>query len=210
MWRGAFKVAVASAVYFAVHSALANDWTKAQAAWLLGQRTADAWYRPLYLVQGLVLLGLLAIYIRRQPGRDLYDAKGAWRWALRAAQVAGVLLLAWAALGVGVAHLTGYENLTAWVQGGEVPPMPDGQEPSPAADGAMRTAGPLGYTRHPLNWSLLLIFWPHPRMTTRLLAFDLVMTAYLFLGSLHAESHMLRSYGDPYRDYQERVPFFGP
>jgi methanethiol S-methyltransferase len=210
MCCGAFKVALASAVFFAVHSALANDWTKAQAAHLFGQRAADAWYRPFYLVQGLLLLGLLALYIRRQPGRDLYEAEGAWRWVLRAGQGAGVLLLAWAALSVGPSHLTGYENLTAWVQGSEVPQMPDGQEPSPAGEGTMRTTGPLGYTRHPLNWSLLLIFWLHPRMTTRLLTFNLVMTAYLFLGSLHAEAHMLRFYGDAYRAYQERVPFFGP
>ena len=46
MWRGTVKVLAASAVYFAVHSALANDWTKAQAADLFGQRAADAWYRP--------------------------------------------------------------------------------------------------------------------------------------------------------------------
>lgn len=37
-----------------------------------------------------------------------------------------------------------------------------------------------------------------------------MMTAYLFLGSLHAEVHMLQFYGGAYRAYQERVPFFGP
>jgi protein-S-isoprenylcysteine O-methyltransferase Ste14 len=204
------KVAAASGLYFALHSALANDWTKSQAAQVFGQRTADAWYRPFYLAQGLLLLGLLALYIRRQPGRDLYDAKGGWRWGLRAGQAAGVLLLAWAALSVRLSHLTGYEHVAAWLQNAEVPQMPDGQEPSPAGDGTMRTTGPLGYTRHPLNWSLLLVFWLRPRLTTRLLAFNLVMTAYLVLGSLHAESHMTRFYGDAYREYQVRVPFFAP
>lgn len=133
--------------------------------------------------------------------------KGGWRWATRVGQAAGVLLLAWAAVSVGLSHLTGYENLAAWWHGAQVPPMPDGQEPSPTGDGTMRTTGPLGYTRHPLNWSLLLVFWLHPRMTTRLFAFNMVMSAYLFLGSLHAEAHMLRFYGDA---YQERVPFFAP
>ena len=47
-------------------------------------------------------------------------------------------------------------------------------------------------------------------MTTRLLAFNLVMTAYVVLGSVHAEAHMLRFYGDAYRDYLARVPFFAP
>ena len=47
-------------------------------------------------------------------------------------------------------------------------------------------------------------------MTTRLLAFNLVMTAYVLLGSLHAEAHMLRFYGDAYRDYLQKVPFLAP
>lgn len=210
MAKGMLRVALAATLYFAVHSALANHGTKALAADLFGQRWADAWYRPLYLIQGLVLLGLLVAYIRRQPGRDLYDAKGAGWWVLRAGQAAGLGLLAWAALCVGLDHLTGWDGFTSWWQGADVPRMPDGQEPSPDGDGNMRTAGPLGYSRHPLNWSLLLLFWPNPRMTTRLVAFNLVMTAYLYLGSLHGEYHMIRFYGEAYRSYQEQVPFFAP
>ncbi len=205
-----FKVAAATALYFLAHSLLAGSGAKALAADLLGRRAADALYRPFYLVQGVALLALLVAYVRRQPGRDLYRAEGFWWWALRAGQAGGLGLLGWAALCVGLSHLTGWPGFAAWWGGADVPPMPDGQEPSPAADGAMRTDGPLGWTRHPLNWSLLVPFWLQPRMTTRLLAFNLVMTAYVVLGSLHAEAHMLRYYGEAYRAYQERVPFFAP
>ncbi|HEX4608883.1 MAG TPA: hypothetical protein VH092_11820, partial [Urbifossiella sp.] len=154
MWKGMLKVTAATALFFLIHSALANDWTKARATDLFGRENVDALYRPVYLAQGLVLLALLAVYVRRQPGRDLYRAEGDWRWVLRAGQAAGLLLLAWAAVCVGLNHLTGCEGFSAWWQGAEVPRMPDGQEPSPAGDGTMRTTGPLGYTRHPLNWSL--------------------------------------------------------
>jgi len=209
VWKGTFKVMIASAIYFAVHSALANDHTKGLAADLFGVRNVNGFYRPFYLLQGLLLLGLLVVYIRRQPGRDLYHVEGGWKWLLRAGQLVGLLLLAWAAFSVGLTHLTGSESLLAWWQGAfEVPRMPDGQEPSPTRDGSMRTTGPLGYSRHPLNWSLLLLFWLNPRMTTRLLAFNIVMTAYVFLGSLHAEMHMIYFYGDSYLEYQARVPFF--
>jgi hypothetical protein len=111
MWRGTATVLVVSAVYFALHSALANDW---QAANLFGQRAADAWYRPFYLVQGAALLAVFALFIRPQPERDLYRATGAWRWALQAGQGVGVALLGWAALSVGLSHLTGSEPLAAW------------------------------------------------------------------------------------------------
>lgn len=211
MWKGMLKVAVAAALYFLVHSALANDGTKVRAAELFGQRATDALYRPFYLIQGLVLLGLLALYTRGQPGRDLYQARGGWWWVMRAGQAAGLALLAWATLCVGLSHLTGWDGLASWWQGAtEVPRMPDGQEPSPAGDGTMRTTGPLRYSRHPLNWSLLPLFWLQPRMTSRLFAFNVVMTAYVVIGSLHGEAHMLRFYGDAYRDYMNRVPFFVP
>ena len=210
MSRGTPKVIVATALYFLVHSVLANDWPKARAGEVFGPRLADGLYRPLYLAQSVALLALLVVYVRRQPGRDVYRATGAGAWPLRGAQALTLAFLVWAALSVGLDHLTGSGGFAAWWRGAEVPRMPNGQEPSPAPDGSMRTAGPLGLTRHPLNWSLTILFWLQPRMTTRLLAFNVVLTAYVVLGSVHAESHMRRFYGDAYRDYQARVPFLAP
>ncbi len=211
MSRGTLKVILATALYFLLHSALAEEWPKARAAEMFGPRLADGLYRPLYLALSVALLALVVVYVRRQPGRDLYRATGLGAWLLRGAQALTLAFLVWAALCVGLDHLTGSTSFAAWWQGmPEVPRMPNGQEPSPAPDGSMRTAGPLGLTRHPLNWSLLVLFWLQPRMTTRLLAFNLVLTVYTVLGSLHAESHMRRFYGDAYRAYQARVPFLAP
>ncbi len=47
-------------------------------------------------------------------------------------------------------------------------------------------------------------------MTTRLLAFNLVATAYVVAGSVAAAAHMAQAYGDAYRRYQDRVPFLLP
>jgi hypothetical protein len=204
------KVAVATALFGLVHSLLAATWVKAQAGHHLGWVPANALYRPFYLLQAAALLAALFLYVRRQPVRDLYHARGPAAWLLRAGQAAALAGLVWAAGCVGLDHLTGWEGLSGWWQGGAVVAMPDGQEPSPAGPGAMRTDGPLGFTRHPLNWLLLPVFWLNPRMSTRLLAFNLVATAYLFVGSVHAEAHTLRTYGDAYRAYQDRVPFFLP
>ena len=88
MATGMVRVALATGLYFAFHSALANDWTKAQAAGLFGQRWADAWYRPVYLVQGLVLLGVLAMY----SSSSTFDAAaGKRRSASQASRAACIL-----------------------------------------------------------------------------------------------------------------------
>jgi hypothetical protein len=207
MWAGMLKVAAATALFGLVHSLLATTAAKDWAAQALGRANADAFYRPLYLTQAAVLLGLLFLYVRRQPSRDLYHARGAVAWAMRAGQAVTLAVFIWAVAAVGLAHLTGWPNLAARVQGAEVPPMPDGQEPAPAGPDAMAAEGPLAVTRHPLNWLLALVFWLQPRMTSRLLAFNLVMTAYVVAGSVAAEAHTLTAYGEAYRRYQEQVPF---
>jgi protein-S-isoprenylcysteine O-methyltransferase Ste14 len=207
MWAGALKVAVATVLFGLVHSALASSWAKDRAVELVGRATADAWYRPFFNLQALVLFGLLVLYIRRQPVRDLYHAKGPIAWLMRGGQAVALGMFLWAVVSVGLQHLAGYENVRAWSAGAEVPPMPDGQEPAPAGSDAMKADGPLAYSRHPLNWLLLPLFWLQPRMTTRLLAFNVVLAVYVVVGSAAAEAHTLRAYGEAYRGYQERVPF---
>jgi protein-S-isoprenylcysteine O-methyltransferase Ste14 len=115
----------------------------------------------------------------------------------------------WAVANVGLEFMSGWDGLAAWWQGAaDVPRMPDGQGPAPGEDGTMRATGPFASTRHPLNWFLVVLLWLNPRMTTRLLAFNLVATAYAAIGSLHLETHRLDAYGEAYRWYQGRVPFF--
>ncbi len=207
MWAGALKIAAVTALFGLVHSALASSWAKDCAVGLVGRATADAFYRPFFNAQALFLLVLLVLYIRRQLGRDLYHAIGPLAWLMRAVQAVVLALLLWTVVSVGLSHLTGYEHVLAWSAGAEVPPMPDGQEPPPAESGQMKAVGPLAYSRHPLNWLLIPLFWLQPRMTTRLLAFNLVLTAYVVVGSVAAEAHTLRAYGEAYERYQERVPF---
>lgn len=210
MSRSTFKVAAATVAFVLVHSLLATGWVKALAADVFGRPAADAWYRPVYVAQTLALLGLLVLYVRRQPGRDLYRARGPLAWLMRAAQAAALVYAGWAVAHVGLDFMTGWDRAAAWVRGADVPPMPDGQGPVPGSDGTMRAAGPFAHTRHPLNWFLVPLLWLNPRMTTRLLAFNLVVTAYAVLGSVLLENRLLGTYGDAYRRYQERVPFLGP
>ncbi|MCA1686797.1 MAG: hypothetical protein LC745_12680, partial [Planctomycetia bacterium] len=91
-----------------------------------------------------------------------------------------------------------------------LPGMPDGQGPAPRANGTMRATGPFALGRQALNFALLPLIWLWPRMTTKLLAFNLVATAYLVLGSVHSERHLVETYGRAYRSYQQHVPFFIP
>ena len=204
---GTVKIAVATVLFGAAHSLLAGTPAKALAAEWLGPRTADAFYRVAYNAITLTVLGALVWYVRRQPGRELYHARGLPAWLMRAGQAAALGYGVWGVAHVGLDFLVGWDHLVAWWQGADVPRMPDGQGPRPAGD-AMLATGPFAHTRHPLNWFLVPLLWLNPRMTTRLLAFNLVVTAYAVVGSVHLETHLLDAYGEAYRAYRERVPFF--
>lgn len=208
MWRGMLKVAMAIALFGLAHSVLAGTWAQERATELVGKRMVDGLYRPFYMAASLVLLAGIVVYIRRQPAREVYHARGVLAWILRAVQVAALSYLLWAFYHVGPAFFAGWDGATAWWQGAaELPAPPYGQGPAPVGDGTMRATGPFAHTRHPLNWGLLPLFWLAPRLSTRRLAFNLAVTVYIVLGAVHAEYHLLATYGPAYQQYQNHVPF---
>ena len=52
----------------------------------------------------------------------------------------------------------------------------------------------------------LLFIWLMPVMTTSVLALNLGLTAYIYIGSLFEERRLVAEFGEPYTAYQRRVP----
>jgi methanethiol S-methyltransferase len=199
--RSAFKVLLATLAYAGVHSLLASRAVKQGSARLLGERTRNALYRPFYLVQSLATFAVLAAYIRRQPTRALWDVRGPMRWVMRTGQLTSLGWAVWAASEIGLSRVFGVSSVAAYLDGEQhVPKEPEAQGPA-ERDGHMYVEGPFRWSRHPLNFAPIPIFWLNPTMTTRLLTFTIASTAYFFIGSLHEEHRLKQAYGDTYREY---------
>lgn len=211
MWRSMLKVAAATAVFGLVHSALASRTAKRAAARTFGGRNRNGLYRVFYIGQSLVTFGMLAAYIRRQPSRELYRVEGSLAFLMHAVQ-AGALVYATSAAGqVGLRRITGLESLVAWLGDGPVPAEPEAQGPALDGEGRRQDAGPFAWSRHPLNFAPLPVFWLWPRMTTSLLAFNTAATIYLVVGSLHEEARLREAFGEEYNAYRNSgVPFYVP
>jgi methanethiol S-methyltransferase len=212
MRRSLLKVVIATLGFALLHSALASRTAKESAARLAGRRQRNGLYRIFYLAQSVTTLVGLLLYLAHQPDRMLYQVRGPWARLLNLGQLGGLLLATYAATQIGVTRVLGLASVVAWLQGKDtVPPEPEAQGPARAGDGELRATGPFAWSRHPLNFAPLPVFWLMPRMTSKLLAFNLVATIYLVLGSLHEEARLRHAYGPEYEAYRRSgTPFYVP
>lgn len=205
------KIAAATAVFGAVHSALASRRAKQSAARMFGERNRNGLYRVFFIGQSLVTFGMLMDFIRRQPGREIYRIEGPIKGLVYAADAAALLHATSAAKQVGIRRILGVESFLAWLGDGPVPVEPEAQGPALDEEGQERAIGPFAWSRHPLNFSPMVIFWLWPKMTTNMLAFNAVATVYLVFGSLHEEARLKEAFGEDYEAYRNSgVPFYVP
>lgn len=205
------KIALATIGFAAIHSALATRSAKNAAGALVGERRRDGAYRVFYVSQSLISFAALLAYAARLPRRTLYRVSGPVALLMRMGQLAGVLHLFVGLRQIGFQRWAGIDNLRALRAGRPIPVGPVAQGPEIMENDRLSAGGIFRWSRHPLNFSGIPIFWLTPHMTTRRLGFNVVSTLYFILGSMHEETRLRRAYGNVYRAYCESpVPFFWP
>ena len=187
-------ILAAIAVYGLVHSWLASLQAKALAWHALGA-PGDRLYRLAYnlfaVISLLPVLALPAIL----PDQSLYIIPFPWTLLSLAIQGLAVLALLAGLLQTGVWSFIGLEQLLA---------PPDSRPPELVVSGLYRRV------RHPLYTAGLVFIWFTPIMTWNVLALNLGLSAYLFIGAYFEERKLLREYGQAYQAYRQRTPMFFP
>jgi protein-S-isoprenylcysteine O-methyltransferase Ste14 len=197
MWTLALSfliILAAIAAYGGLHSWLASLQAKALARRSLGQ-TADRVYRLAYNIVAVIsLLPVLALPAIL-PDHRLYTIPLPWTLFTLAIQGLAALVLLVGVLQTGLWSFLGLEQLLA---------PPDRQPPELVLGGLYR------WVRHPLYTAGLVFIWLTPVMTWNVLALNLGLSAYLFIGALFEERKLTREFGLAYRSYQQRTPMFFP
>lgn len=187
---GPVIVLLAVALYGAFHSLTASPVFKNLASRWMG-KSYDRLYRLLYnLVGGITFLPVLYL-VARYPGQTLYRIDMPWLILSMAGQALAVVILLAGVSQTDVWHFLGISQLQAGRSG---------------SSGGLMTSGLYQYVRHPLYTAGLLFIWLTPVMTTSVLAMNLALTAYIYIGSRFEERRLVREFGASYLQYQRQVP----
>lgn len=177
-------------LYGALHSFLASRTAKGWVRRRFGP-AGDRFYRLFFnLIGGLTFLPVMAV-VAALPGPTLYRIPAPWLYLTGALQALSIALLAVGVLQTDAWHFLGLRQLISPLSG----------EPS-----QLQVRGLYRWVRHPLYSAGLLFIWLTPMMTASVLAFNLGLTAYIYIGSLFEERRLVAEFGQTYRDYRCRVP----
>lgn len=181
---------LAVTLWAALHSLLASNRAKAAARRRLGP-AADRSFRLLYnLIGVLTLLPVLGIPALL-PGAMLYAFPAPWATVAFILQFLALLLILVGLMQTGVLGFLGIEQLV---------------RSNPGAAPPLQVAGLYAWVRHPLYSAGLAFIWLTPIMTASTLALFLGLTLYIYIGSIFEERRLVSEFGEPYREYQRRVP----
>jgi protein-S-isoprenylcysteine O-methyltransferase Ste14 len=174
-----FDVAIFSA-FAAHHSVFAR--ARVQAA--LVRVVPEPLLRSVYVWTASALF-LLVAFCWSAIGGDLYHVTG-WRALLHAVvQLTGVAVIARAVAGIDPLELAGIRTKTT----------PE----------ALQVTGPYRWVRHPLYLGWVIAVFGAAHMTGDRLAFAVISTIYLMIAVPWEERSLVRSFGEAYRQYQQRV-----
>jgi protein-S-isoprenylcysteine O-methyltransferase Ste14 len=198
--RNVVFILLALTGFAVVHSLMAGAGLKARLKPHLGERFVEGWYRLFYnLFAAFTILPTLALLVAL-PDRVLYRVGMPWALLMLGMQLVGVLGLVGALFVTDVWRFAGVRQAIAYLSGDPLPLPPE----------PLQRRGMYAVVRHPLYLFSLCAIWPLPVMTLNVLLFNVGATLYFVVGSFIEERRMIRTYGDDYRRYRQRVSWLIP
>lgn len=185
--------ALLSFLFFIQHSGMVRQELGARLAAFLPAH----YHRAFYTFVSSAFLA--AVVILWQPDREtLLELHGTIRWAARGAFLLGLAGFAWGVGALKSFDAFGETDIEAHWKGRPSEPQP------------FSISGPYRWVRHPLYFFTLLLIWSCPDLTTDRLFFNVLWSAWIYVGTVLEERDLVAEFGDTYRRYQRRVPMLIP
>ena len=148
------------------------------------------------IASGVVLLILVVFW--QESAYVLATSQGIIRWLMRAVFILAILGFYWGFRALGSFDAFGLSPILNNLRGKEPPPMP------------FIVRGPYVWVRHPLYFFSLLLIWSCPDLSLDRLLYNVLWSTWIIVGSVLEERDLVADFGEPYRDYQRKVPMLIP
>jgi protein-S-isoprenylcysteine O-methyltransferase Ste14 len=197
----ALWIILSLAAFAILHSLFASLAAKALARRWLGVRLADGMYRFFYNIAAtLTVIPPLALAVALPDGPPLWRIPVPLLLLTIPCQLAALAAMTVSLWRVDLARFIGLRQLLRFFAG----------EAEPRDPPVLRTDGMHGWVRHPLYFFSLVMTWLLPTMTPNLLALNIGITVYFWIGAIFEERKLVREFGEAYRAHQRRVPRLFP
>jgi len=84
-----------------------------------------------------------------------------------------------------------------------------GKQEKVKTSGDLKIGGLLGTVRHPMYFALIVYLWCQTFTITDVIV-NIVLTSYIFMGTIYEEKKLILEFGDAYVKYQQEVPMLIP
>lgn len=186
---GFWWVLLSIALYGILHSILASRRFKGFVERQVGRARFQRYYRLFFAAAGGVTFLPSLAFTALLPDQVIYAIPTPWRVFTMLVQAAALVGLAVGVMQTGALVFLGISQA---ING----PAPE----------KLVTGGLYRWVRHPLYTCSLLFLWLAPVMTWNLLALNLGVTAYLWIGGIFEERKLAAQYGAEYEEYRKRTP----
>jgi protein-S-isoprenylcysteine O-methyltransferase Ste14 len=156
----------------------------------------DAYNGAIYSIASGIFLFL--VVISWQGTSSLFEAEGLTRVILRVIFILPVAGFFWGVKALGLFDPFGIKGILDYQRNKKSRPV------------AFTVRGPYQWVRHPLYLFVLVMIWSCPQLTADRLLFNILWSAWIFVGTILEERDLVEQFGDAYREYQQKVPMLFP
>jgi protein-S-isoprenylcysteine O-methyltransferase Ste14 len=192
-------ILLAAALYGIVHSILASQRVKTQAARWFGQAAYQRFYRLFFVVAAVITALPLVALVGLLPDRHIYSIPAPWVYLTLVVQAAALFMLLFSVMQTGVMRFLGLNQLSRSFS-----------QQNNSAPEKLILNGFYHWMRHPIYTASFVLLWLVPVMTWNVLAFNLGLSVYMLTGSVFEEQKLIQQFGKEYEAYRKRTPRFIP
>jgi protein-S-isoprenylcysteine O-methyltransferase Ste14 len=182
-----------SIIFFLQHSIMVRKGFK---QWL-GKRLPEIYHNALYGITSAVTL-ILVLMFWQKVSVFIMSADGIVYWMLRALFLLCLVGFGWGAMALGSFDALGVKPLMRYISNRQNKPQ------------QIIAKGPYRWSRHPLYFFLIIIFWACPVLTLDRLIFNIMWSIWIVIGTFLEDRDLHLEFGSSYREYSSRVPMLVP